>query len=181
MATVEPSNVRFKLARATGPGNSGPSGALGTSLGPFMSTISPGEGDWFPNVSGAENEAEVTEYQVFFVYNNQPNNETGMQSVVVSIDNVPGGTVCALWADPIGAVSATSDDDQSLSVDNINTAPEGSGASDSSLGDFSTEDISLGTIGPRQCAAFWVRRKASNANAVDGDGFTITVNWDTSA
>jgi hypothetical protein len=102
-----------------------------------------------------------------------------MNAVTYISAEVSGGTAVALAVDGTAASAKGSSSSQAAQVANENTAPSGTGGFSSPT--TAGTGLSLGSIGPGQVKAVWVRRTAANTGAVNNDGFTLAVTGDTLA
>lgn len=176
---IAASDVLLKLSTVAGAaGNSG-AGTVGSSLGKYISTTQLSGtplNNLFPDVTGAQNAASQVDYQCVFVHNNHAT-LTAQNVIVYGTAETAGGTVSALGADTTAASALGSSSSQALQIANATTAPAGVSFTETDFTDAS--GISLGNIGPGQVKAFWVRRTAANTAAVNNDGFTLNVAFDT--
>lgn len=173
------SDILFKFAEGTGPGNTNASTGNG-SLGGWISTTTLSTGtthDLFDVVSGAENAASTVDYRCVFVHNSHAT--LSLQNAVLWLSTeVAGGATAAIGLDtnaasPIGQVGA-----QALTVVDELTAP--AGVTFTAPTTFGT-GLAIGTLAAGECRAFWVRRTAANTAALTGDGVTFSVQGDTAA
>jgi len=174
------SDVLFKLSTLAGSAGDSTASTPAASLGKYVSTSQwvSGTNALFDNVSGDENAASVVDYRCFFVHNNHAS-LTLENAVVYLSAEVAGGANVALAVDNIAATAKGSTSAQAAQIASETTAP-------SSVGAFSSPTtkaagLALGSIGPGQVRAVWVRRSAANSAAINADGFTVAVAGDTAA
>ena len=154
----------------------------GTGLGKYVSTTALNTGttlnNLFPDITGAQNLAGLTDYQCVFVQNNHAT--LTAQSVVVWINSqVAGGAVAQVALDNVAATTKTSSSAQADVIANATTSPV-------SIGSFTAAasagaGLSVGNLAPGQVRAFWVQRVIANAGAVNNDGLTIEIDFDSAA
>lgn len=179
MAVLD-TEILLKLSVVTGAAGNANAGTPGASLGKYISTtevVSGDTNDVFPNVTGAENAASQVDYACVFVHNSSAASDLLSAGIWIA-SQVSGGTVIAIGVDPTAVSAIGASGAQALQIANDTTAPNPASVT------FSTPTtegaaLALGTIGPGQCKAFWVRRTAANTGAVAGDGATLTVSADT--
>jgi hypothetical protein len=166
-ATVDNGQIQWRFsAPAMAGGNLG-SGAVGASLGAFVSTTlvnNTAIDNLFPDTKGPENLAGSSDYQCLFIVNTNLINV--LQSPVVWFTAVPTSPLVAVAVDSIGVTDLSSMAPQATTIPNKNTTPIGVGA-------FTTPTskaagLGLADIGPGQTCAVWIQRTAtgSPANAV---------------
>ena len=172
------SDIKLRYAVKTGSAGDTVSGNAAGSLGKYVSTteIVGGMGALFDNISGAENAASTVDYRCFFVLNNHAT--LTLENAVVFVQSeVSGGANIALATDNIAVSAKGASSAQAAEVANETTAP--SGVSAFSTPTTSGTGLSLGSIGPGQVKAVWVRRTATNSSALNNDGVTVAINGDT--
>lgn len=180
MAAITAGEILLKRSVKTGSaGHSVAQADPNASLGKYISTTVWAGGalnDLFDDISGAENAASTIDYRCIFVHNS--NGANNLQNTVVWVNpETAGGANVAVAIDNIAASTITSASAQAAEIATETTAPTGVGA-------FSTPTtqgtgLSLGTINPGQCRAFWIRRSAAASSALSNDGMTINVAGDT--
>jgi hypothetical protein len=166
-------------------GSSGASTAQASpnaSLGKYVSTTAVNTGtplnNLFPDISGSTNLAGQTDYRCVFVQNN--NSTLTAQSVVVWLQSqVAGGADAQIALDNISATSKTSASAQADVIASTTTAPVSVGAFTSAAS--AAAGLSLGDLAPGQVRAIWIKRSISNAGAVNNDGFTLEIDFDSAA
>lgn len=178
---IASTDILFKLsAPGASAGNAIAAGAAGTSLGKYVSTtvvVDATMDNVFPDVTGDENAASNVDYQCLFIHNNHAT-LTLQNAVMWLASEVSGGVNMALGADTVAPSAVGSSTAQALLIANKNTAPAGVGFSAPTT---KAAGISLGSIGPGQVKALWLRRTATNSVAVNTDGLAVRVEGDTAA
>lgn len=173
-------DIKFKYATAVGSaGNSG-AGSANSSLGKYISTTEITDSTLnalFDDVSGTENAALDTEYRCVFVHNAHatltlvapilwvPSQVADGCNITVGLDPTAPSVIASATAQAV--VSATEQDAPAGVV--FSLPPDKAGG------------LALASIPAGQCAAFWVRRVASNSDAMNGDGFSFRLEGDTGA
>jgi hypothetical protein len=178
---ISSSDLLYKLSVTTGSaGNSTAQGNPNNSLGKYLSTTQITDNtlnNLFDDISGDENAASTVDYRCMFVHNNH--GTLTLQSPVAWISSeVSGGASVAIGLDPAGVTNIGSSSAQAATIANETTAPAGvtfSAPTTKSAG------LSIGNIGPGQCAAIWVRRTAANTAAANSDGAVIRTEGDSAA
>lgn len=181
MSAVVAGDIVLAYSVKTGSAGATTASSAANSLGTYISTTAWAGGtpqDLFPNISGAANAAGQTDYVAIFCRNNNASNDMTNTTVYISAE-VSGGASIALAADPTAASAVGSASAQALTA-TTSTAP-GSGVTSLTYSSPTTAagGVSLGTISPGQCRAFWIRRSISNAAALSSDGVTIAISADT--
>jgi hypothetical protein len=179
---IASSDILYKWSTTAGAaGNSTAAGAAGTSLGKYIATtqiVDATLNNLFPDITGDENAASNVDYQCIFVHNNHAT--LTLQNAVAWLSaEVAGGATVALATDNIAASAVGSASAQAAQIANKNTAP--TGVSAFSAPTTKATGLSLGSIGPGQVKAIWVRRTATNSAAQNNDGATLRVEGDTAA
>lgn len=176
---IAASDGEFYLSVKTGAaGNSTTSTGAG-SLGKYISTTAAPATlhGIFDVVSGDENSASEAEYRCLF-YRNSHGTLT-MQGAVLWISaETAGGAVGAISVDTTAASVIGSASAQAKEVTDENTAPS---SQTFTAPTTKGTGLVLGDIPAGQCKAFWVRRTAANTAALDADGLTLSVAFDTAA
>lgn len=181
MSAIIASELKFKYSVKTGSAGNTTASTPAGSLGTFVSTTEWAGGsanDLFDDISGAENAASTVDYRCIFVHNT--NTANALQNAVVWISaEVAGGAAIALAVDTTAASAVGAATAQALTATS-ETAP-GAGVTGLTYSSPTTAatGLSLGSIGPGQVKAFWIRRTASNSAALSNDGVTISVTGDT--
>ena len=177
---IASTDVIWNYTVNTGPGLS-TAGTANDSLGGFASSTAWAGGalhDLFDVISGTENTNLDAEYRCVFVRNAHAS--LAMQNVRIYISGqVAGGADAAIALDQTGVVSSTLTTAQAERVANENTAPTGE--------TFSTTATSYATgLAPADIPAgsgiaVWIRRTATNSAAINNDGATVAIGFDTAA
>lgn len=178
---VAASDVLIKHSVKTGSaGNSTAQADPNASLGKYISTtqVSTAANGAFDNITGAENAASTVDYRCHFVHNAHATLTIENVGVYLSAEVALGASV-ALAVDNIAVSVIGATGAQAAEIANETTAPSG-------VGTFSSPTtagtaLSLGTIPAGSCRAFWIRRTAANSAALDADGYTLGVTFDTPA
>lgn len=178
---MTPSEVQFLLAAPAASAGYSIPGTVYNSNGKYCSTtqvnVSVAQNNLFPDLTGAQNAAQMVDYQCVFVYNSDT--VTSMANTIVWMPSnavVSSAVNWGLAPDPTGVSSYTSIAQQALLVANPQTAPAGISVWTAPSVTFSG-GVSLGTIGPRQVFPIWVRRSATGVSAATA-GFTLQVTFD---
>lgn len=175
---VAPTDVVTRYTVKTGSAGDTTAGTAAGSLGGFTSTTAwPDATTLFDDISGAENTAGTVDYRAVDILNNHAT-LTMISAVVYISSEVAGGASVALAVDNVGPVAKGSGA-QGASIANETTAPTGVGAF--SAPTTVAAGLALGNIGPGQVRRVWIRRTAANTVAVDVDGFTLGVGYDSAA
>ena len=177
---IAATDVIWNLTINTGPGLSTAQANPNDSLGGFASSTAWAGGtihDLFDVISGTENTNLDTEYRCVFVRNAHAS--LAMQNVRIYFTDVAGGANAAIALDQTGVVSSTLATAQAERVADENTAPTGE--------TFSTTATSYATgLAPANIPAgsgiaVWIRRTATNSAAINSDGATVSIGFDTAA
>jgi hypothetical protein len=169
--------TRYSVAAAAGDTTAGTAAG---SLGDQVSTTAwtGGGADLFDTVSGAENAASEAEYRCIFVLNNHAT--LTMQNTVVYVSaETAGGANVAIAVDNIAASAKGSGSPQAAVIANEDTAPTGVGAFSTPTTDGT--GLAVGNLAPGQVRGIWIRRTTANTSAIDSDGFTLSIAFDTAA
>lgn len=177
---ITSSDILLKLATTAGSaGDSTSQGDPNASLGKYMSTtqMSTSLHGLFDKITGTENAADDVEYRCVFVHNNHATLTAEAVTVYLSSE-VGGGASTAIAIDSTAASAKGSSSAQALTIANENTAPAAISFSSPTT---DGTGLSLGDIPAGSCRAFWVRRTAAHTGAVDADGVTFGIAFDTAA
>jgi hypothetical protein len=156
-------------------------GTVYNSLGKWASTTQVNEtvtlNNLFPDTTGPQNAAEMVDYQCLFVYNTDDTSTMTNVYAWVPTSSILGPLEFAVGADSTGVSSYDSGSVQAGIITQPTLAP---GTVSTWYGPSSSASggAPLGSIGPGQVAAFWVRRTATNSAAYTGDTFDIQVTFD---
>lgn len=177
---IASSDIAFYYSITSGSAGASTTGTAAGSLGKYVSTtpMATGANGLFDNISGAENAASTVDYRCVFVQNNHATLTASALSVYVSAE-VAGGAAVAIALDNIAASAKGATAAQAATIANETTAPTGVGAFSTPTTDAT--GLSIGTLGPGQVKGVWVRRTAANSAAIDNDGATFAVSFDTPA
>jgi len=175
------SDIQFRYSTTAGSAGDSTAGTATGSLGKYASTTAFAGGsanDQFDNITGAENAASTVDYRCFFVLNNHATLTASNVTVYVSAETAGGASV-AIAVDNIAASAKGSASAQAAQIASETTAPSGVGAFSTPTTDGA--GLSIGTLAAGQVRAVWVRRTATNSAAINGDGYTLAVAFDTPA
>lgn len=178
---IASTDILLKLsAPGASAGNTTAAGSPGASLGKYISTtvvVDATMDNVFPDVTGDENAASNVDYQCIFIHNNHAT-LTLQNAVLWMASEVSGGVNMAVGADTTAPSAVGSSSAQALTIANKNTAPAGVAFSSPTT---KAAGVSLGSIGPGQVKAYWLRRTATNSAAINTDGLVVRVEGDTAA
>lgn len=130
--------------------------------------------DLFDIITGAENEAETADYRCVFIYNKHVSSTIYGVKVWLSAETDDGADV-AIGIDTTAASDHNSGTQQALLVANETTAPVGVAFSSP---DDIDDAINLGDLAPGKVRAFWIRRTATDSEALTPDGATLSISAD---
>lgn len=177
---ITASDILIKLSVTTGSaGNSTAQAAVDSSLGKYISTTQVTDNtlnNLFANATGAQNAASQVDYRCVFVHNAHAT-LTWQNAVVYMSSEVAGGAGCAIGVDATASLAIGSASVQAVTVASSTTAPAGVSFTSPTT---AATGLSLGSIAPGFCKAYWVRRTLANTSAKDNDGVTIGYSGDTS-
>lgn len=176
---IAASDILLKLAVVTGSAGNSTAGTPAGSLGKYISTtqMSTSINGLFDDISGAENAASTVDYRCVFVHNNHATLTAKSVSVYLSSE-ISGGASTAIGVDTTAASAIGSATAQAVTIANELTAPSGvtfTAPTTDGTG------IALGDIPAGSTRAFWVRRTAANSAALNPDGVTFGIAFDTDA
>lgn len=178
---ITEADILLKLSINTGPGDSTPQPDPNDSLGRFMSSTELADStlnNLFDDVSGDENQAEESEYRCIFVHNSHASIAWPDVRVWI-LSQVSGGAAVAIGLDPTGNVASDSGVAQTVARPSTeNAAPSGVTFSTPAI---KASGLSIGSLGPGEARAIWVRRTAENSEALNNDGAVIIVEGDIGA
>lgn len=171
---IASTDIVFRLSVAAAAGDT-TAGTPATSLGDQVSTTAITNAtlnNLFDDVSGAEAAAGDVEYRCIFVLNNHAT-LTLQNATVEVLSQTAGGGAIDIATDNIAISAKAAAAAQAAAVANESTAPTGVSA-------FGAGPLSLGSLGPGQVKAVWLRRTVTaGAGAVDPDGVVLRVTGDT--
>jgi hypothetical protein len=187
MAAIVATDIVWRYTSPTGPGNStavATTATGATSLGTFASSTAwagGGTNDLFPDITGAQNAAALTDYKCVVIHNSNAAN--AYQNAVAYISSeVAGGAVTAIGADTTAASTLTSATAQTLSIaaqsgTTSQTAPAGVTFSSPTT---AATGVALGSIPVGNVKGLWIRRSiTANTTALSADGVTLATSGDT--
>lgn len=181
MPIVE-ADILYKYSTKVGTAGNQNAGNATGSLGKYISTTpitSAQLNNLFDDVTGDENAASESEYRCLFVHNAHAT--LSLQNAVAWLSaEVANGADVAIAIDDIGPVAIGQAGAQADEIADEDTAP-GAGVGAFSAPTTKGTGLALGTIGPGQCRAIWIRRTTANRAALDNDGATLRVEGDTAA
>lgn len=173
---ILPSDLQWRYSTLAGSaGDTLVAGGPGTSLGRWVSkTLITGglEQNVFPNLTGTENEAENSDYQLVFLCNMHAT-FTAEAAVAWLTSEYAGGADLAFATDNLPASPIGAPVPQASNIPNKNTAPQGAGTWATAT---SKEDgLVIGNIPPGHVKGIWIRRHANNAPLLTTDGGVLAV------
>lgn len=148
------------------------------SLGGFVSTteaISSTLHALFDPITGDENAAEDVEYRCVFVRNSN-GTSTLYDAVAWLSAETAFGADAAIGLDPAGIVAGNSSTAQAAVIADEDDAPTGVTFSAPTT---KLTGLNIGDIGPGQVQAIWLRRTATDSDALNLDGFVLRIEGDT--
>jgi len=175
---IAASDIVVRLTTKTGAAGDTNAGTPTGSLGGFTSQTAAGTGlnDLFDDVTGAENAASEAEYRAVDILNNHATLTATSVGIWLTSD-VTGGAVPAIGVDP-AAATAKGGTGQGASIATEDVAPAGVVFSaPTTIGTM----LSVGTLAPGQVRRIWIRRTAANTAALNADGATLQISFDTPA
>lgn len=179
---ITATDIQQRFSVKTGSAGDSQAGTPAGSLGKYVSTTQITDNalhNLFDVVTGDENAASEAEYRCIFLLNNH--GTLTWENVVAWLSaETAGGAVIAIAADDLAASAKGSASAQADEIADENTAP-GAGVGAFSSPTTKGAGIALGSIGPGQVKAVWVRRTAQNSAALDNDGVTLRFEGDTAA
>lgn len=170
---ISGSDIKFKFATTTGPGDS-TAGTANGSLGEFISTTELTDAtlhNLFDVVGGDENLASESEYRCLFIHNTNATDTFLNVKAFISAE-VAGGASVEIGVDPTAASAVDSASDQAVEIADEDTAP--AGVSFSAPTDYDS-GIDIGDLAPGEVRAIWIKRTTSNSAAKSNDGATIRI------
>jgi len=177
---IATADIKFKYATTAGSaGNSG-AGAANSSFGKYISTTEVADATLnalFDDITGTENAALDVEYRCVFIHNSHATLTLVAPILWVSAEVADGASV-AIGLDPTAPSAVGSASAQALEVTDEQDDPAGVVFSTPTT---KAGGLAIASIPAGQCAAFWVRRTATNSDATNGDGFTYRLEGDTGA
>lgn len=175
-------DLKFRFTVTSGSaGNTVAGGGAGTSLGKYISTTDITDNvanNLFTDETGDQNAASQVDYQAIAIWNNH-GSLTAKSVVVYMSSEVASGTSFAIAVDSTAASAVGGASAQALTIASVTTAPAGplTFTSPTTKG----AAVAVGDIPAGQVRMIWIRRTAANTGAVDADGATFTIAFDTGA
>lgn len=174
-------DVALMLSVTTGAAGGSTAGTPSGSLGKYVSTTPLDNvvtlNNLFNDISGANNAASAVDYRCLFVQNNHGSLSMIGAALWIS-SQVPSGADCQVGVDPAAVSAIAASSAQAALIASSATPPGGvSFFSAASAG----AALALGTIGPGQVKGFWIKRSAANTAALNNDGLTVEIDFDTTA
>lgn len=170
--SISSSDILLKFATKDGAAGDTTAGTAAGSLGKYISTsefTSNSLHNLFDVISSTENADEEDEYRCLFIHNNH-DTLTFSAIYVYILSQVSGGANIAIGVDTTAASDIGESSAQALEIANENTAPVG--VAFSSPTTFET-GLSIGDLAPDECRAIWIRRTATDSDAMSNDGVTL--------
>lgn len=176
-----PSEVQFLLSAPNADSGYSLPGSVYNSNGAYCSTtqvdLAVPANNLFPDLTGQQNAGQQVDYQCVFVYNSDDTDAMISTTVWIPANSVTSTAVSwAIAADPTAVSNYTTNNVQALSIANPYIAPSGITSWTGPVS-IATSGIQLGTIGPRQVYAFWIRRTASGTATANAQ-FTLQTTWE---
>lgn len=173
-------DIKLRLSTTAGSaGDSTAAGAVGNSLGKYMSTTDITTSNVFPDITGAQNAqgSAYKDYQCVFVYNSAA--QDALNVVVWNSSDVAGGASADMALDSTAASAHNNASAQALTIANATTAP--AGPLTFSASQSAATGLNIGTLAAGQVKAVWLRRTAANSGPLNNDGLQLEVDFDTGA
>lgn len=166
----------LRLSTTAGSAGDSEAGTPTGSLGKYMATNSPANGqlaNLFPNITAQQNATGVTLYRCVFVQNDGPGTWFDASAYIES--QVPGGGNISIGLDPTGVVAEDDASPQAVEIANGETAPAGVTFAVTSFGNR----LAIGNILPGQAQAIWLRLNVPpQAAPLTADAATLVVAGD---
>lgn len=170
---VQLGDLEVRYSTTAGSAGDSETGNAAGSLGKYMSTTEIPDavrGNLIPNITAEQNAMGVTLYRCRFVVNTNASDTWNDVKVWIQSKTSSGATA-AIGLDPTGVVDADDTDPQAVEIANGTTAPEGvtfSAPTDAGSG------LEVGTVGPGQCFALWIRATVpADSPALSDDALAI--------
>lgn len=179
---ISSGDIRFYLSTNAGAAGNTTSGTLATALGKYCSTSQINDNtlnNLFPDASGDQNAASVTDYRAIYIVNSNPSGLVMQNTVVWFSAEISGGATQQMAVDNILSSGIGSSTAQMALIAGPTTAP-------TNVGTFSFPTtkgsaLSLGNIASGSGRGLWISRSCANTSAVNNDGATIVINCDSAA
>lgn len=178
---MESTDVLILLSAPQAPAGNVSPGSVYNSNGRWCSTTqldaAVPDGNLFPDLSGPQNAAQQVDYQCLFAANVNTADTAVNVTAWIPQSSVTGLVQWAVAADPAGASPAgQAGTPQAAYITSPTVPPAGTAAWEGPSADV-TGGAVLGTLGPGEAAAFWVRRTAVNSPAGTAQ-FSLQVTFD---
>ncbi len=181
---ITANEVLWKFSTKVGSSGNVNTGSGAGSLGKYISTTQLQSGvlhDLFDVILGSENAASgVVDYRCIFIHNNTAT--SGLEMITPKVwmfSEVSGYAYTHIALDNIQPSSINSASAQADQIATEQTAPTNIGAWNS--GTVEASGLSLPTIPSGYCQALWIKRMSTNSAAVNLDGVSYIISFDTSA
>lgn len=155
-----------------------PAGSLGKYVAQTEINVGAPLNNLYDDISGAENAASESEYRCVFVKNKHAT-LTALGVIIWLQNQVAGGADAAIALDNIAKSAQGAATPQAAEIADENTAPTGVGAFTAAA--TAGAALVVGDLAPGEVKAVWVRRSATNSSAVNNDGVTFQIEFDTAA
>jgi hypothetical protein len=168
------SDIATRLSTTAGSaGNSTAQSDPNASLGKYISTTALGTSlhDLFDAVSGSENAAQQVEYRCVFIANTH--GSATLANAVVWLTQGSSGAEIRVAVDNLAASALGSASAQAAQIATETTTPSG-------VGTFGrhpsqAQGLAIGSIGPGQCRAIWLRRRARASTIARNNSATLNI------
>lgn len=178
---ISSTDIVFRYSVTTGTAGNTTAGTAAGSHGKYVSTTAIADASLhalFPELTGDENAASISDFKCIFVLNNHPT-LTLQRTVVWVVSEVAGGAELAVALDNIGITAKGATTAQAATIADKNAVPAGTTAF--SKPTSKATGLVIGDMAPGTVIAIWVRRTAVNSPAQLNDGATLRVDGDTAA
>ena len=176
---VSSSDVQRRLTTKDGTAGNSQPGTPNGSLGKYVATTLLTDNtlhNLFDLVTGAENQAQESEYRCLaFLNNHATSSMTNLKAWIVSQGS--GGVNFEIGADTNGAAPKDQTSAQFLEVANEDTAPAGVAFSAPTT-EGAAITLGGGTVPAGSVVGLWIRRIATDSPAKSGDDVLIRIKWD---
>lgn len=174
-------DILVKLSAPAGTvGNGTAQASVDASLGKYMSSTQLTNNtlhNLFTAMTGDNNAGQIHDYRCIFFHNNHASLSMISPRVWISSE-VAGGADTYIGLDPSGVSSATNAQNQATFTTLTTGIPAGV--------TFTNPTVKISGLAPADvpassCFAIWVKRFANNSVAVNSDGATLKIEFDTEA
>jgi hypothetical protein len=176
--------VQLLLAAPAASGGYSAPGSVYNSNGRFCSTTQLNTtvalNNLFPDLTGPQNAALMTDYQCLFVYNTDDTDTMANIWAWIPASSVTGPLQWKVGADDTGVSSYNSGVAQAGYITSPTIAPA-TVSTWYSPSASAAGGAQMTSIGPGQVAALWISRTATNSAAFANDTFNIQVTFDVSS